>query len=152
MTQRLQHGPTAALPLSAGEAPCQRKLWEAVQRLTREQLGLEIMKLLDALQQQGAVEPPRSETVSDQEKTEAWFQILAAAHRGQPRPGPYYGRCGTDGPAPCCTRPAARLPSEPKARRSAGHPASRPTSWQGESVPPTPLNPKPGPPTSLGAG
>lgn len=42
----------------------------------------------------GAIAPAEEEAVLPAELREAWFTILKAAHSGQPRPGPYYARCG----------------------------------------------------------
>lgn len=46
---------------------------------------------------QGIAVPAEHEEVLPAELREAWFTVLKAAHRGKPRPGPYYVRRG------CCT-------------------------------------------------
>ncbi len=42
---------------------------------------------------QGAISAAEEEEVLPGELREAWFTILPAAHKGVPRPGPFYGRC-----------------------------------------------------------
>ena len=36
---------------------------------------------------QGVIEAPSDEELTDTEMQEAWFRLIEAAHRGQPRPG-----------------------------------------------------------------
>lgn len=84
--------------LAPSEPETERKLWATVQRLTREQLGGAIAALLQEVEANGGLRPPRVEAVSEAEAGEAWFRLLQAAHRGRPRPGQYYHRCA------CCSR------------------------------------------------
>jgi hypothetical protein len=93
-----------------------------VQRLTREQLADALIALLHQLQQevrwiatdvekqsaqassasfpplycistpQGSIKAAEEEEVLPAVLREAWFMVLKAAHRGKPRPGPYYTR------------------------------------------------------------
>eukprot|EP00887_Chlorella_sp_A99_P005264 scaffold1.g5264.t1 len=78
--------------LAPSEPETERKLWATVQRLTREQLGGAIAALLQEVEANGGLRPPRVEAVSEAEAGEAWFRLLQAAHRGRPRPGQYYHR------------------------------------------------------------
>ncbi len=43
---------------------------------------------------QGVIAAAEEEEVLPGELREAWFTILHAAHKGAPRPGPFYSRCG----------------------------------------------------------
>lgn len=80
--------------LAAGDAraECEGRLRQAVQRLTREQLGRGILALMEGLQGEGRMEAPQVEEASEQELAEGMFRHLKEEHRGQPRPGPYYKR------------------------------------------------------------
>ena len=73
-------------------AECEARLWQAVQRLTREQLARGVLQLLADLEQAALVRAPQVEAASEQEQVEGMFVLLRAAHQGQPRPGPYYRR------------------------------------------------------------
>lgn len=80
---------------AAGDAAeCQARLWGAVQRLTREQLGRGLLAALAAAQAAGQLAAPEVEEASEQEQAEACFRIIKQAHRGILPPGPYYRRWG----------------------------------------------------------
>ena len=78
--------------LSKGDAECAAKVWQTVQRLTREQLGAAILRLPSKLVERGAMQPAKVESVSEQELVEACFRLLQASHQGKPKPGTYYHR------------------------------------------------------------
>lgn len=71
-------------------AECERKLRQVVHQLKREELGAGFLHLFGQLQEQGAMRGAEVEAANEQELVEAWFRVITAAHRGQPRPGPLY--------------------------------------------------------------
>lgn len=77
---------------SDAEAEAAARLWAAVQRLPREQLGRALLAELGELQAVGRLGPPCVEAATEQELEESMFRLLRAAHQGRPRPGPYYRR------------------------------------------------------------
>lgn len=80
--------------LADGDAKKESKtrLWAAVQRLTREQLGRGILALVAELEGQGNVEAPKVEAASEHELSEGLFRVMKDAHKGERRPGSYYHR------------------------------------------------------------
>lgn len=79
---------------SAGDAAeCQARLWDAVQRLTREQLGRGLLATLAAAQAAGQLAAPAEEEASDQELAEACFRMIKQEHQGIRPPGPCHRRC-----------------------------------------------------------
>jgi tetratricopeptide (TPR) repeat protein len=80
----------AAAPEAQSEA--ESRLWGAVQRLTREQLGRGILALVAQLEGQGAVQAPRVEAVTEDELAEGMYVVLKEAHYRKPRPGVFYKR------------------------------------------------------------
>ncbi|KAL4859604.1 Serine/threonine-protein phosphatase T [Chlorella vulgaris] len=78
--------------LADGDAKKESKtrLWAAVQRLTREQLGRGILALVAELEGHGNVEAPKAEAASEHELSEGLFRVMKDAHKGERRPGSYY--------------------------------------------------------------
>ncbi|KAL4437013.1 hypothetical protein ABPG75_004152 [Micractinium tetrahymenae] len=86
-------GSAAAAPGAAADAAdCEARLWDVVQRLTREQLGRGLLAILAEAQAAGRLEAPAEEEASEQEQAESFFRIIKQAHQGERRPGPYYRR------------------------------------------------------------
>jgi len=69
------------------------KLWQTIQKLTREQLANLILEYLDTLvNDSGDFGRVDVEAADDIAMTEATFRLITDSHRGQPTPGPYYSK------------------------------------------------------------
>lgn len=77
---------------STDASECEARLWDAVQRLTREQLGRGLLAVLAEAQAADQLAAPAEEEASEQEQAEACFRIIKQAHTGVRHPGPYYRR------------------------------------------------------------
>ncbi|KAK9824173.1 hypothetical protein WJX72_008288 [[Myrmecia] bisecta] len=76
--------------LSKGDKETEGMLWTAVQRLTREELGSCLLRMLQQLEARGVLEAASLETVTPQEMVEAWFRHLHLEHLDKRKPGPYF--------------------------------------------------------------
>eukprot|EP00958_Prasinococcus_capsulatus_P018088 scaffold2088_cov399-Prasinococcus_capsulatus_cf.AAC.56 len=68
----------------------QKELWNSILKLTREQMASIIHKWILDAEEEGTIEPPEVETVSQEELVEGLFREMHRAHLGKPFPQLYY--------------------------------------------------------------
>lgn len=79
-----------AWELQGRTTECHNKLWQVVQRLTREQLAERFLQELKRLQNAGTIVGMDIESAGVVATNEAAFRVIYDAHRDCPKPGPYY--------------------------------------------------------------
>ena len=70
-----------AWELQGRTAECHSKLWQVIQRLTREQLAERLLQELKRLQDAGTIAAADVETAGTVATKEAAFRVIAGAHR-----------------------------------------------------------------------